>query len=353
MKKFLFLLGLAMLVLVPVTQASSSMCIAMDGGIPLDDSHLLIATFEEYGKTYRILDLVSGNTTLVENLGTNSPSWPALSPDKTKIAYSPIDDPSSSVWIYDLASSQVINRLNLPQASRSEIRFIRYFVWLTDSSGLIISDVSYRHQHTNFYLYRPGQSFRLLLDLPSDAIVGKFSPDGSQFAISVQSAEGSQIVLYNIETGQMREVAQTDGLIDYFSWSADGSQLMLNGHRVEQNGDVKSYLGFVRLLDLRTSSVINIDNVIQDSSWVEFSPFEPGVYAAIWLITEKPERELKLMIGQETQLISAIPMMPNESLMWLWIGPNQIQIVGRHAVYLLRSDSANPEAEILVNGICE
>ncbi|MBX3058674.1 MAG: hypothetical protein KF770_19585 [Anaerolineae bacterium] len=151
-------------------------------------------------------------------------SWPkvALSPDKTKIAFTVIKKISdsldvTSIYVADLLEGTVV------QVTEDDNPRIYNISWLPDNQTILYS------KGKQGFLTRIGSnvSEQFTPNFPSDILKLKASPDGQLVAVTLQ--QSGELMLINLETGDLvpnsiKSLITPNDVI----WSPDSNWLVLN-----------------------------------------------------------------------------------------------------------------------------
>lgn len=170
-------------------------------------------------------------------------SAPAWSPDGAAIAYNAAFDPdnpqAATPGNEDAPDVRVVRRLDYKQNNRGFLNNVRQHIWIVDAEG---------------------NSRRRLTERPVDYLDPLWSPDGSLIAALVPNRNGmhSQLAIIDVVSGAEHLVGPVDGYVGCWSWSPDGSRMLLAAD------DVQSWQFDLFLYDVQSG---NLERLTDDLSF--------------------------------------------------------------------------------------
>ncbi len=156
---------------------------------------------------------------------------PAISPQGDKIVFISDRDDYMSIYLMDASDGKIIRKLVDGQSSRS---------------------------FEELHLLTPGLTW---------------SPDGKEIAIAVKSGSKDAIAVIEAETGKVREISfeKLNGIFSV-SWSPDGGRLVFVGNTANQSD--------IYLYDMKTNALANLTNDVFSDSDPSWSPDGNKIYFA-------------------------------------------------------------------------
>lgn len=183
---------------------------------------------------------------------------PAWSPDGELIAYNTEFDPDNPTAAKpgkdDAPRVRVVRRLDYKQDNLGFLNDVRQHVWIVDIHG---------------------NGRRKVTQQAKDYLNPSWSPDGSLIAAKVPLRNGmrGQLAIIDVESGHETLVGPPEGNIGCWSWSPDGSRLLIAGD------DTQTWQFDLFLYDVQTQSLRRLTNDLA---------FQPDAGTASFLPPSQP-----------------------------------------------------------------